>query len=55
MKENKQYRIVTESGKVLFDGETYNLNGAESWYNDFNGIYEDDETGKEERIYIEEV
>lgn len=52
---DKQYRLVTESGKVLLGGETYSRRGAESWFDDFNGIYEDDETGAEERIYIEEV
>ena len=52
---DKQYRIVTESGTVLFGGETYSCRGAESWFNDLGGIYEDDETGTEERIYIEEV
>lgn len=52
---DKQYRLVTESGKILLDGETYNRRGAESWFDDFGGIYEDDETGTEERIYIEEV
>lgn len=52
---NKQYRLVTESGKILLDGETYSRRGAESWFNDLGGIYKDDETGAEERIYIEEV
>ena len=53
---NKQYRLVTESGKILLGGETYSRRGAESWFDGFNnGIYEDDETGAEERIYIEEV
>lgn len=52
---NKQYRLVTESGKILLGGETYSRRGAESWFDGFNGIYEDDETGSEERIYIEEV
>nr|DAT22352.1 MAG TPA: hypothetical protein [Bacteriophage sp.] len=52
---DKQYRLVTESGKILLGGETYSRRGAESWFDDFNGIYEDDETGAEERIYIEEV
>lgn len=52
---DKQYRLVTESGKILLDGETYNRRGAESWFDEFGGIYEDDETGSEERIYIEEV
>lgn len=52
---DKQYRLVTESGKILLDGETYSRRGAESWFDDFGGIYEDDETGAEERIYIEEV
>lgn len=52
---DKQYRLVTESGKILLDGETYNRRGAESWFDEFGGIYEDGETGSEERIYIEEV
>ena len=52
---DKQYRPVTESGKILLGGETYSRRGAESWFDGFNGIYEDDETGAEERIYIEEV
>lgn len=52
---DKQYRLVTESGKILLGGETYSRRGAESWFDGFNGIYEDDETGAEERIYIEEV
>lgn len=52
---NKQYRLVTESGKVLLGGETYSRRGAESWFDDLGGVYEDDETGAEERIYIEEV
>ena len=45
----KKYRLVTETGRILLGGETYNHN------DDFNGIYEDEETGSEERIYIEEV
>lgn len=52
---NKQYRLVTESGKVLLGGETYSRRGAENWFDDLGGVYEDDETGSEERIYIEEV
>lgn len=52
---DKQYRLVTESGKILLGGETYSRRGAESWLDDLGGIYEDDETGAEERIYIEEV
>ena len=55
MKNEKQYRLVTESGKVLLGGQTYNYRGAENWWNDFNGIYENEETGNQERIYIEEV
>lgn len=51
----KRYRLVTESGHVLLGGETYEKKVAESWWEDFNGVYEDDDTGKEERIYIEEV
>lgn len=53
-KDNKQYRIVTESGKVLLGGETYNRRGAERWYNDLDGAWTDD-NGNTERIYIEEV
>jgi hypothetical protein len=52
---DNQYRLVTESGKVLLGGETYSRRGAESWFDDLGGVYEDDETGSEERIYIEEV
>jgi hypothetical protein len=52
---DKQYRLVTESGKVLLGGETYSRRGAESWFDDLGGVYEDDETGAEERIHIEEV
>ena len=51
----KKYRLVTETGRVLLGGETYSHNAAERWFDDFNGIYEDDETGSEERIYIEEI
>ena len=51
----KKYRLVTETGRVLLGGETYSHSAAERWFDDFNGIYEDDETGSEERIYIEEV
>ena len=49
----KQYRIVTESGKQLFN-ETDNEIGANSIWEMLNGIYEDD-NGNEERIFIEEV
>lgn len=52
---DKQYRLVTESGKILLGGETYSRRGAESWFDDLGGVYEDDKTGAEERIYIEEV
>lgn len=51
----KKYRLITETGRVLLGGQTYSHNAAERWFDDFNGIYEDDETGSEERIYIEEV
>ena len=51
----KKYRLVTETGRVLLGGETYSHSAAERWFDDFNGIYEDDETGSKERIYIEEV
>lgn len=46
----KKYRLVTETGRILLGGETYNHNAAERWFDDFNGIYEDEETGSEERI-----
>ena len=49
----KQYKITTESGKQLFD-KTYNEREANSIWEMFNGIYEDD-NGNEERIFIEEV
>lgn len=52
---DKKYRIVTESGKVLLGGETYTRGAAESWWNDMNGMYEDEDSGKTERIFIEEV
>ena len=55
MKNKKQYRLVTESRKILLGGQTYSYRGAERWWNDLNGIYEDDEPGSEERVYIEEV
>lgn len=51
----KKYRLITETGRVLLGGETYSHNAAERWFDDFNGIYEDEETESEERIYIEEV
>lgn len=51
----KKYRLITETGRILLGGETYTKAGAESWWNDFNGVYEDDDTGEEEYIYIEEV
>lgn len=51
----KKYRLITENGRILLGGETYNRRGAERWYNDFGGIYIDEETGEEERIYLEEV
>lgn len=54
-RNNKQYRLITETGKVLLGGETYSRRGAENWWDDFDGIYVDDETGKEERIFIEDV
>lgn len=54
MKNKKQYRLVTESGKVLLGGQTYSYCGAERWWNDLNGVYKDETTGKEERIYIVE-
>ena len=55
MKDNPKYRLVTESGVVLLDGQTYSKRGAEIWWNDVGGIYENDDTGKTERIYIEEI
>lgn len=51
----KKYRLVTETGRILLGGETYNRIGAERWWNDMGGIYEDEETGKEERIFMQEV
>ena len=53
VKHMKQYKITTESGKQLFD-KTYNEREANSIWEMFNGIYEDD-NGNEERIFIEEV
>lgn len=29
MKNKKQYRLVTESGKILLGGQTYSYRGAE--------------------------
>lgn len=49
------FRLVTESGKILLGGETFDKKTAESWWDDFGGMHEDYETGIEERIYIEEV
>lgn len=51
----KKYRLITESGKILLGSETYSYRGAERWYDDLGGIYIDEETGEEERIYLEEV
>lgn len=51
----KKYRLITENGRILLGGETYNQRGAERWYDDLDGIYIDEETGEEERIYLEEV
>lgn len=51
----KKYRLVTESGRTLLGGEEYEKNIAESWWNDLGGVYEDEETEKEERIFMEEV
>lgn len=33
----KKYRLVTETGRILLGGETYNHNAAERWFDDFNG------------------
>lgn len=55
MTDDRKYRLVTESGRVLFGGETYSKRGAESQWDAFNGIYVDDETDKEEFFYIEEI
>ena len=52
--KNKQYRLITESGKVLMGGETYNRRGAEKWWNDLDGTWTA-ESGKAEKIYIDEV
>lgn len=35
----KKYRLVTETGRILLGGETYNHNAAERWFDDFNGIW----------------
>lgn len=51
----KRYRLVTESGRDLMGGETYEKSVAENIWGSLDGIYEDDDIGKEERIYIEEV
>lgn len=53
-KSKKEYRLVTESGKVLLGGETYNRRGIEMWFNDLSGTWTDD-NGNTERIYIEEI
>ena len=49
----KEFKIVTESGKKLFN-ETYSERGANNIWNMYNGIYTDD-SGNEERIYIVEA
>lgn len=46
-----KFRIVTEEGKEILKSETYA--GCERYWNECNGIYED-ESG-EHRIYIEEI
>lgn len=55
MKKTGKYRLVTETGRILLGGQTYNKREAEARWEDFDGIYEDDDTGAEERIFIEEV
>lgn len=49
----KMYKIVTESGKQLFN-DTYTERGANNIWEMYDGVYTD-EGGKEERIYIEEA
>lgn len=51
----KKYRLVTETGRILLGGEEYEKYIAESWWGDLGGVYEDEESGKEERIFIEEA
>ena len=50
-KEN--YRIVTESGKQLFN-QNYTEAGANRIWEMYNGIYTDD-NGNQEYIYIEKI
>ena len=50
-KEN--YRIVTESGKQLFN-QTYTEAGANRIWEMYNGVYTDD-NGNEEYIYVEKI
>lgn len=51
----KKYRLITENGRILLGGEAYNRRGAERWYDDLGGVCVDEETGKEERIYLQEL
>ena len=53
-KEDKQYRLITESGKILLGGETYSYRGASKQWESLDGTWTD-ENGNEENIYIEEV
>ena len=48
------FRVVTENGKVIKD--ELNEKGANSLWNMYNGIYEDEDEdeSREYRIYIEE-
>ena len=50
-KEN--YRIVTESGKQLFN-QNYTEAGANRIWEMYNGIYTDD-NGNQEYIYVEKI
>lgn len=50
-KEN--YRIVTESGKQLFN-QNYTEAGANRIWEMYNGVYTDD-NGNEEYIYVEKI
>lgn len=58
MKNMKQYKIVTASGKQLF-GQTYTESAAERIWQSYNGVYtwysDDGKNDKEEYIYIEEA
>lgn len=53
IKKIENFRIITESGKQLFD-QTYTEIGANNIWEMYNGIYTDD-NGNEERIFVEEI